>query len=324
MPPPPPRTHPGPGARTAALSEPTHGPTTPGCRPAVRHSAAATTPPYASGRADPAGVDVRVPRPVVQQWCRLVEDVARHRNLAPRLGFQAALPRGFGYSFHFPFCVRVPTMRSRPRSQSTASHPSRARCKRRATRVIADPDPIDRYVYDAAMILDPVTLVGPQVLHRDERHTVWHAGVIQGPNEAIVLNLHIDSPEERRFRDDPAWKGVSPPPIDAFIETPPGHPSVDGSFSFAAGRFAFRFEKRFQPLAPEHLQGSQLHLKVHPLGLSRRARPGPRRTRVVSQPACWTQAHCLLLRGSQEEAVPPSPGGGTSTNPHGARIMRRS
>lgn len=117
------------------------------------------------------------------------------------------------------------------------------------------------------MVRQPVTLVQPQILHQDDRHTVWHAGVVLGPTDAAVLYLQVDSPEERRFRDDPAWKGGGPPPIDAYIELGQPGRMATGSFSFGADRFAFRFEHRFQPLTAADLPAAELHIKVHPLSL---------------------------------------------------------
>ena len=58
-----------------------------------------------------------------------------------------------------------------------------------------------RRVTDELMVL-----AAPAILHRDALHTVWHAGVVQGPSGAVVFTLQIDSPHERRFRDDPDWR----------------------------------------------------------------------------------------------------------------------
>ena len=112
-----------------------------------------------------------------------------------------------------------------------------------------------------------MTLIEPQVLHRDDRYTVWHAGVVHGPAGTIILNLEIDSPEERRFRDDPAWQSGGAPPIEAYIQLPGMAGPVAGSFSLRRERFSFHFQERFLPVGSEQLPGARLHIKIHPLDL---------------------------------------------------------
>ena len=114
---------------------------------------------------------------------------------------------------------------------------------------------------------EPVTLIEPQILHRDDRHTVWHAGLVQGPTGTVVLSLQIDSPEERRFRDDPAWQPGGAPPVDAYIQMPGVAGPAVGSFSFGRDKFSFHFQEWFQTIDPQRLLGATLHIKIHPLGL---------------------------------------------------------
>ena len=114
---------------------------------------------------------------------------------------------------------------------------------------------------------EPVTLVEPQIIYRDERYTVWHAGVVRGPAGTIVLNVEIDSPGERRFRDDPAWQSGGPPPIDAYIQLSGVVGPVAGSFSLRRERFSFHFQERFLSVESERLPGAKLHIKIHPLDL---------------------------------------------------------
>jgi hypothetical protein len=115
--------------------------------------------------------------------------------------------------------------------------------------------------------LDPVTLVESEILYSDDRHVVWHAGVTLGPTGAIVLNLEIDSPNERMFRVDPAWRTEGPPPIDSYIEIAGIPGPIEGSFSNSIDRFAFHFQKWFQPIDRERLSTAELHIQIHPLGL---------------------------------------------------------
>ena len=115
-------------------------------------------------------------------------------------------------------------------------------------------------------MLDPVTLVEPAVLYSDDRHVVWHAGVILGPSGKIAFGLEIESPTEGTFRVDPAWQLGGPPPIDAYIEPAGEWGPIGGSMSLRREKFAFGFQTTFQPIDPERLAGAELHIKIHPLG----------------------------------------------------------
>jgi hypothetical protein len=112
---------------------------------------------------------------------------------------------------------------------------------------------------------EPEMLVGPHILYRDDRHTVWHAGVVEGPSGSITLSIQIDSREQGRFRD-PEWR-TEKPPIDAYIEVPGLTGPVVGSFSYGPDRSAFHFQQWFHPVDRQRLPGAELHIKIHPLAL---------------------------------------------------------
>ena len=117
------------------------------------------------------------------------------------------------------------------------------------------------------MTLDPVALVEPEILYSDDHHVVWHAGVVLGPTGTIVLNVEIESRDDRVFRVDPAWRIDGSPPIDAYIDLVGHRGPIEGSFANSVGRRVFHFQKWFQAIDRERLAGAKLNIKVHPLGL---------------------------------------------------------
>ena len=42
------------------------------------------------------------------------------------------------------------------------------------------------------MVVDPVVLAEPGVLHRDDQVTVWHSGVVLGPPGVIALRMDVE------------------------------------------------------------------------------------------------------------------------------------
>src|SRR4051812_40048061 len=94
------------------------------------------------------------------------------------------------------------------------------------------------------MVVDPVVLASPAVLHHDDQVTVWHSGVILGPPGVVTFRMDVEWVPPRD-----QWQPVGG--LEVFSENaPPLYFYIEGQdgFSMSAGDFGHHG-------GPHHMMG---------------------------------------------------------------------